>query len=81
MSLLFEDVVAGGALVPLKHAAGVPHRALAFNVRTSEARWRSARHPMYPFMALTYHPDILTGHPGPTVLPIPGNYPDRRAAL
>jgi hypothetical protein len=81
LSLLFEDVIPGGALVPLKHAANVPHRALAFNVRTSEARWRSARHSMYPFMALTLHPDIRVGVPGPTVLPIPGNCPDRQPVL
>lgn len=81
LSLLFEDVVPGGALVPLRHAADVPHRALAFNVRTSEARWRTAGHPMYPFMALTLHPDIRIGVPGPTVLPIPGNCRDHAAAL
>lgn len=81
MSLLFEDVVPGGSLVPLKHAGDIPHRALAFNVRTSEARWRTARHSMYPFMALTLHPDIRIGAPGPTVLPIPGNWRDRLAAI
>jgi hypothetical protein len=79
LSLLFEDVVAGGAFVPLKHAANVPHRVLAFNVTTSEPRWRTAGHPYYPFMALTVHPDIRIGIPGASTVPNTPYYRDRQA--
>jgi hypothetical protein len=80
LSLLFKDVVPGGAYVPLKHAAGVPHRALAFNVKTAEARWRTAGHSLYRFMALTLHPDIEVGIPGSSVVPNTVYYRDRLAA-
>ncbi len=78
LSLLFEDVVSNGAFVPLKHAANVPHRVLAFNVSTSEARWRTERHPYYPFMALTIHPDIRVGIPGASTVPNTPYYRDRQ---
>jgi hypothetical protein len=77
LSLLFEDVVPGGAFVALKHSANIPHRALAFNVATAEARWRTARHPMYAFMGLTVHPDIRVGIPGPSAVPNTAYYRDR----
>ena len=80
LSLLFEEVLPGGGLVALKHAANIPHRPLAFHVRTSEARWRTAGHSLYPFMALTLHPDIRVGMPGPTVVPLPGNCRDHAPA-
>jgi hypothetical protein len=69
LSLLFEDVVPGGVFVPLKHSANIPHRVLAFNVATAEARWRAAGHSMYAFMGLTVHPDIRVGVPGPSAVP------------
>jgi len=69
LSLLFEDVAPGGAFVALKHSANIPHRVLAFNVATAEARWRTAGHPMYAFMGLTVHPDIRVGIPGPSAVP------------
>jgi hypothetical protein len=75
-SLLFEDIVDGGPYVPLQHTANIPHRALAFNVRTAEVRWRGAGHPLYSFMALTLHPDIEVGAPGPTVVANPVNFRD-----
>ena len=81
LSLLFEDVIAGGTFVPLKHAANIPHRVLAFNVATSEARWRTARHPYYPFMALTVHPDIHVGIPGASTVPNTPYYRDRQPVL
>jgi hypothetical protein len=77
LSLLFEDVVPGGAFVPLRHSANIPHRALAFNVATAEARWRTAGHPMYAFMGLTLHPDIRVGIPGPSAVPNTAYYRDR----
>jgi hypothetical protein len=81
LSLLFEDVVPGGAFVPLKHSANIPHRALAFNVATAEARWRTAGHSMYAFMGLTVHPDIRVGIPGPSAVPNTAYYRDRHPAL
>ena len=80
LSLLFEDVVPDGAYVPLKHSANIPHRALAFNVRTAEPRWRTAGHSLYSFMGLTIHPDILVGRPGPSAVPNTAYYRDRKAA-
>lgn len=77
LSLLFEDVVPGGVFVPLRHSANIPHRALAFNVATAEARWRTAGHPMYAFMGLTLHPDIRVGIPGPSAVPNTAYYRDR----
>ena len=81
LSLLFEDVVPGGAFVPLRHSANIPHRALAFNVATAEARWRTAGHSMYAFMGLTLHPDIRVGIPGPSAVPNTAYYRDRHPAL
>jgi hypothetical protein len=81
LSLLFEDVVSGGVYVPLKHSASIPHRALAFNVATAEARWRTAGHPLYSFMGLTLHPEIQVGLPGPTAVPNTAYYRDRQPAL
>ena len=78
-SLLFRDVLPDGEYVPLRHSANIPHRPLAFNVRTAEARWRTQRHPLYGFMALTQHPDIKVGVPGSTVIPIPAYCRDRPA--
>lgn len=80
LSLLFEDVVPGGAYIPLKHSGNIPHRALAFNVATAEARWRTAGHSLYGFMGLTIHPDIRVGLPGPTAVPNTAYYRDRQAA-
>jgi hypothetical protein len=81
LSLLFEDVVPGGVFVPLKHSANIPHRVLAFNVATAEARWRAAGHSMYAFMGLTLHPDIRVGIPGPSAVPNTAYYRDRHPAL
>ena len=80
LSLLFEDVVPDGAYVPLKHSANIPHRALAFNVRTAEPRWRTCGHALYSFMGLTVHPDIRVGLPGPSAVPNTAYYRDREAA-
>ncbi|MGZ9031888.1 MAG: N-acyl amino acid synthase FeeM domain-containing protein [Burkholderiaceae bacterium] len=80
LSLLFEDVAADGAYLPLKHAANIPHRALAFHVRTAEPRWRTVGHSLYGFMGLTIHPDIRVGLPGPSAVPNTAYYRDRAAA-
>ena len=57
-SLLFEDVFPGRGFVPLAHAGNIPHRVLAFEMATADARWRAAEHPLYGLFCRTHHPDI-----------------------
>ncbi|MEJ0045362.1 MAG: hypothetical protein WDN04_03855 [Rhodospirillales bacterium] len=57
-ALQFEDVDPDGAFVPLRHAGNIPHRVMAFEVGTAEARWRAADHKLYDFVFRTHHPDI-----------------------
>jgi hypothetical protein len=57
-SLLFQDVFPGRGYVPLAHAGNIPHRVLAFEMATADARWRAAQHPLYALFCRTHHPDI-----------------------
>jgi len=57
-ALLFQDVFAKGAFVPLRHAGNIPHRVMAFEIETAEARWIAGRHPLYDLFCRTRHPDI-----------------------
>jgi hypothetical protein len=57
-SLLFRDVFPGRGFVPLAHAANIPHRILAFDLQTAQARWQQAQHPLYGLFCNTEHPDI-----------------------
>jgi hypothetical protein len=57
-ALLFRDVLPHARLVPLRHAGNLPHRVMAFEIRTAEARWAEAGHPLYDFFCRTLHPDI-----------------------
>jgi len=57
-ALLFQDVFPGQGYIPLKHAGNLPHRVLAFELETAEARWRAARHPLLDLFVHTSHPDI-----------------------
>ena len=57
----FTDVLADGAMVPLAHAGNLPHRVLAFNVRSAQSDWRAIRHPFYAFMVEQPHPEIEAG--------------------
>jgi hypothetical protein len=59
--LLFTDVFADKAMVPLSHVGNIPHRVMAFDVPTAEARWQAASHPFLAFFRQTYHPDIDIG--------------------
>lgn len=54
----FEDVLGEGAMVPLSHAGGLPHRILALDIVAAERTWLGAGHGLYPFMIDTWHPDI-----------------------
>jgi len=57
-ALLFEDVLEGGGFTPLRHACNIPHRIMAFDIATAEARWAEARHPLLELFCRTLHPDI-----------------------
>jgi len=57
-ALLFQDVFPGQGYIPLMHAGNLPHRILAFELETAEARWRAARHPLLDLFVRTSHPDI-----------------------
>lgn len=63
-ALLFTDLF-DGLYIPMKHGGDIPHRVLAFEVRTAERRWYAARHPLFSFMVGTHHPDILLPHRAP----------------
>jgi hypothetical protein len=56
--LLFSDVFADKQPVPLRHVGNIPHRVMAFEIATGEARWEAAQHPMLKFFRHTRHPDI-----------------------
>ena len=57
-ALLFQDVFPHRGFVPLRHAGNIPHRILAFEMETAEARWTAARHPLYRLFCDVQHPDI-----------------------
>ena len=57
-ALLFQDVFPGRGFVPLRHAGNIPHRILAFEMETAQARWTAARHPLYQLFCDVRHPDI-----------------------
>ena len=56
--LMFIDVFASKAFVPLRHVGNLPHRVMAFEMATAQARWEAARHPLLAFFKHTRHPDI-----------------------
>lgn len=56
--LLFVDVIADKQPVPLRHVGNIPHRIMAFEIATLEARWQAAKHPLLNFFCYTRHPDI-----------------------
>jgi hypothetical protein len=60
-ALLFKDVFPERGFIPLRHASNIPHRVLAFEVATAQARWSVARHPLYDFVFRTRHPDLHLG--------------------
>jgi hypothetical protein len=48
-------------MVPLRHVGNIPHRVMAFEIATAEARWTAAGHPLLKFFRQTHHPDIDIG--------------------
>jgi hypothetical protein len=61
--LMFVDLFADKKPVPLKHVGNIPHRVMAFEIDTMEARWAAAKHPMLGFFCRTTHPDIDISNP------------------
>lgn len=59
--LMFRDVFEDKAYVPLHHVGNIPHRVMAFEIATGEARWSEAKHPLLKFFKHTRHPDIDIG--------------------
>ena len=59
--LMFSDVFEPGQMIPLRHVGNIPHRVMAFEIATAEARWTAARHPLLKFVRQTNHPDIQIG--------------------
>lgn len=59
--LMFSDVFGEKEMVPLIHTGNIPHRVMAFEIATGEARWTAANHPMLKFFRHTHHPDIDVG--------------------
>lgn len=59
--LMFSDVFGPGEMIPLRHVGNMPHRVMAFEIATAEARWSAARHPLLKFVRQTNHPDIQIG--------------------
>jgi hypothetical protein len=57
-NLMFDDVYPGRGYIPMKHVGNIPHRVMAFEVGTAEARWAEAKHPLFNFIFRTRHPDI-----------------------
>jgi hypothetical protein len=59
--LMFTDVFEPGQMIPLHHVGNIPHRVMAFEIATAEARWTAAGHPLLKFVRQTNHPDIDIG--------------------
>jgi hypothetical protein len=78
--LLFTDVCEDKAPVPLRHVGNIPHRVMAFEIATAEARWQAARHPLLDFFRRIRHPDIDISGRG-AVWPDTLRAPGRSAAV
>lgn len=59
--LTFVDVFPEQGFIPLRHVGNIPHRVMAFDITTIEARWTAAQHPLLNFFCHTHHPDIDVG--------------------
>jgi maltooligosyltrehalose synthase len=59
VALQFQDVYQAEEYIPMSHAGNIPHRVLAFEVGTAQARWAATHHPLLHFMCGTHHQDIM----------------------
>ena len=57
-ALMFNDVFADKAFVPMQHVGNIPHRVMSFDVDSARDRWLAAQHPLYGFVFLTDHADL-----------------------
>jgi hypothetical protein len=55
---LYQDVYPGGESIPMRHVGNIPHRVMAFEIKSGAARWADADHTLFDFMCRTRHPDI-----------------------
>ncbi len=78
--LSFVDVFPEQGFIPLRHVGNIPHRVMAFDIRTIEQRWTEARHPLLAFFCHTHHPDIDVGPRAAALPPVPRNPVARPAA-
>lgn len=60
-SMQFKEAL-GGHKLALSNTLNLPHGLFYLPVREADTLWRQARCPLYPFMALTSHPDIEIDH-------------------
>lgn len=60
-SMQFKEAL-GGQKLALSNTLNLPHGLYYLPVREADTLWRTARCPLYPFMALTRHPDIDIDH-------------------
>jgi len=56
--LLFQDLFPGQGFIPMRHAGDIPHRVMAFEIASGQARWKAAKHPLLKFFKETRHADI-----------------------
>ena len=57
-ALLFGDVYPDRGFIPMQHIGGIPHRLMAFEMKSAYDRWLEAGHPLFNFFCRTIHPDI-----------------------
>lgn len=67
--LLFSDIFPDKGYMPLRHVGNLPHRVMAFEIETGQARWEDANHPLLNFFCHTHHPDIDIGDASDTLAP------------
>jgi N-acyl-L-homoserine lactone synthetase len=60
-AMQFKEAL-GGQKVTLSNTLNLPHGLYYLPVREADTLWRAAQCPLYPFMALTKHPDIEIDH-------------------
>ncbi len=60
-SMQFKDALDGKKMA-LSNTLNMPHGLYYIPVREAGTLWRDAKWPLYPFMALTRHPDIEIDH-------------------
>lgn len=60
-SMQFKDAL-NGQKMALSNTLNMPHGLYYIPVREAGTLWRDAKWPLYPFMALTRHPDIEIDH-------------------